>query len=93
MSERRYQIPVTLLGATPAAAGNSDGAVFNKYGDLIGINFDRNWEGVGGDIQYLPNYQRSIICDIRYVLLIIDEVGRCPRLINELSLTSSRANR
>ena len=88
-----YQMPVNFLATTHTTGGNSGSPVFNKYGDLIGINFDRNWEGVGGDIQYLPNYQRSIICDIRYVLLIIDEVGRCPRLINELSLTSSRANR
>lgn len=88
-----YQMPVNFLATTHTTGGNSGSPVFNKYGDLIGINFDRNWEGVGGDIQYLPNYQRSIICDIRYVLLIIDEVGRCPRLINELSLTSSRSNR
>lgn len=87
-----YQMPVNFLATTHTTGGNSGSPVFNKYGDLIGINFDRNWEGVGGDIQYLPNYQRSIICDIRYVLLIIDEVGRCPRLINELSLTSSRVN-
>ena len=57
---------------------------------LVGINFDRNWEGVGGDIQYLPSYQRSIICDIRYVLLLIDQLGECPRLIDELSLVSRR---
>ena len=75
---------------THTTGGNSGSPVFNKYGDLIGINFDRNWEGVGGDIQYLPSYQRSIICDIRYVLLLIDQLGECPRLIQELSLVSRR---
>ncbi len=85
-----YEMPVNFAATTHTTGGNSGSPVFNKYGDLIGINFDRNWEGVGGDIQYLPSYQRSIICDIRYVLLLIDQLGECPRLIDELSLVSRR---
>ena len=85
-----YEMPVNCAATTHTTGGNSGSPVFNKYGDLIGINFDRNWEGVGGDIQYLPSYQRSIICDIRYVLLLIDQLGECPRLIDELSLVSRR---
>ena len=85
-----YEMPVNFAATTHTTGGNSGSPVFNKYGDLIGINFDRNWEGVGGDIQYLPSYQRSIICDIRYVLLLIDQLGACPRLIQELSLVSRR---
>ena len=85
-----YEMPVNFVATTHTTGGNSGSPVFNKYGDLIGINFDRNWEGVGGDIQYLPSYQRSIICDIRYVLLLIDQLGECPRLIDELSLVSRR---
>ena len=85
-----YEMPVNFAATTHTTGGNSGSPVFNKYGDLIGINFDRNWEGVGGDIQYLPSYQRSIICDIRYVLLLIDQLGECPRLIQELSLVSRR---
>ena len=85
-----YEMPVNFAATTHTTGGNSGSPVFNKCGDLIGINFDRNWEGVGGDIQYLPSYQRSIICDIRYVLLLIDQLGECPRLIDELSLVSRR---
>ena len=85
-----YEMPVNFAATTHTTGGNSGSPVFNKYGDLIGINFDRNWDGVGGDIQYLPSYQRSIICDIRYVLLLIDQLGECPRLIDELSLVSRR---
>ena len=85
-----YEMAVNFAATTHTTGGNSGSPVFNKYGDLIGINFDRNWEGVGGDIQYLPSYQRSIICDIRYVLLLIDQLGECPRLIDELSLVSRR---
>ena len=49
-----------------------------------GINFDRNWDGVGGDIEYLPDYQRSIIGDIRYVLFVIDKYAGAARIVNEL---------
>ena len=51
---------------------------------MIGINFDRNWEGVGGDIEYLPDYQRSIIVDIRYVLFVIDKYAGATSIVNEL---------
>ena len=81
-----YVMPVNFTATTHTTGGNSGSPVFNAKGQLIGINFDRNWEGVAGDIQYLPSYQRSIICDIRYVLLIIDELGGARRLIDELSL-------
>lgn len=83
-----YEMPVNFCATTHTTGGNSGSPVFNKYGHLIGINFDRNWEGVAGDIKYLPDYQRSIICDIRYILLIIDEVGGAKRLIDELSLVT-----
>ena len=58
----------------------------NANGELIGINFDRNWEGVGGDIQYLPDYQRSIIVDIRYVLFVIEKYGNAANLIKEMDI-------
>ena len=58
----------------------------NGNGELIGINFDRNWEGVGGDIQFLPDYQRNISVDIRYVLFVIDKFGEAGHLVEELDI-------
>jgi hypothetical protein len=58
----------------------------NGNGELIGINFDRNWEGVGGDIQFLPDYQRNISVDIRYVLFVIDKFGGAGHLVEELDI-------
>lgn len=81
-----WLMPVNMCATTHTTGGNSGSPVLNARGELIGINFDRNWEGVGGDIQYLPDYQRSIICDIRYILMIIEEYGQCHRLLDEMKL-------
>ena len=80
------KMPVDFAATTHTTGGNSGSPVMNGNGELIGINFDRNWEGVGGDIQYLPDYQRSIIVDIRYVLFIIDKYAEAKHLINEMEL-------
>lgn len=78
-------MPVNFCATTHTTGGNSGSPVFNAQGQLIGLNFDRNWEGVGGDIEYLPNYQRSIILDIRYLMLIVDKYAGGKRLINEMN--------
>jgi len=80
------RMPVAFAATTHTTGGNSGSPVLNGYGELIGINFDRNWEGVGGDIQYLPDYQRSIIVDIRYVLFVIDRYAGAAHLVEEMEL-------
>lgn len=78
-------MPVNFCATTHTTGGNSGSPVFNAKGELIGLNFDRNWEGVGGDIEYLPNYQRSIILDVRYLLFVVDKFLGCQRLIDEMN--------
>lgn len=78
------KMPVNFCATTHTTGGNSGSPVINGEGYLVGLNFDRNWEGVGGDIIYLPDYQRSIICDIRYVVLVLDRVLGADRLTSEL---------
>ena len=80
------QMPIDFAATTHTTGGNSGSPVMNGSGELIGINFDRNWEGVGGDIQFLPDYQRSIIVDIRYVLFIIDKYAGATHLIEEMEI-------
>lgn len=80
------RMPVAFTASTHTTGGNSGSPVLNAKGELIGINFDRNWEGVGGDIEYLPDYQRSIIVDIRYVLFVIDKFAGATHLIEEMEL-------
>jgi hypothetical protein len=80
------RMPVAFTANTHSTGGNSGSPVLNAKGELIGINFDRNWEGVGGDIQYLPDYQRSIIVDIRYVLFLIDKYAGAGYLLKEMEV-------
>ena len=81
------KMPVAFSATTHTTGGNSGSPVMNGKGELIGINFDRNWEGVGGDIQYLPEYQRSIIVDIRYVMFVIDKYAGAGYLLKEMDLS------
>lgn len=76
---------VNFCATTHTTGGNSGSPVFDGKGNLVGLNFDRNWEGVGGDIEYLGNYQRSIILDIRYLMLIVDKYLGGKRLIKEMN--------
>jgi hypothetical protein len=80
------RMPVCFCATTHTTGGNSGSPVLNAEGELTGINFDRNWEGVGGDIQYIPDYQRSIIVDIRYVLFVIEKYAGAEYLIREMGL-------
>ena len=80
------RMPVAFCATTHTIGGNSGSPVMNANGELIGINFDRNWEGVGGDIEYLPDYQRSIIVDIRYVLFLIEKYGEAEGLLQEMEI-------
>ncbi len=79
---------VCFIATNHTTGGNSGSPVLNAYGQLIGVNFDRNWEGTMSDIMYDPNECRNIILDIRYVLFIIDKFAGAKNLINEMNIKS-----
>ena len=77
-------MPVNFLGTAHTTGGNSGSPAINKEGYLIGINFDRVWEGTMSDLYYDPKICRNIMVDINYVLFIIDKIGNDKRLIDEM---------
>ncbi|WP_455497133.1 S46 family peptidase [Coprobacter sp.] len=80
------KMPVNFIANTHTTGGNSGSPVMNSKGELIGIGFDRNWEGITGDIQYQKTYQRTICTDIRYILFIIDKYAEASHLLEELNI-------
>jgi hypothetical protein len=70
--------------------GNSGSPVLNAKGHLIGAAFDGNWEAMSGDIAFEPKLQKTIVVDIRYVLLIIDKFAGAQNLIDEMNLVKTQ---
>lgn len=77
---------VNFLSNNDITGGNSGSPVINAKGELIGTAFDGNWEAMSGDIYFEPNIQRTISCDIRYVLWLVDKCYGATNLINEMKL-------
>ncbi|MCX6232368.1 MAG: S46 family peptidase [Bacteroidetes bacterium] len=80
------ELPVAFTATNHTTGGNSGSPVLNAYGQLIGLNFDRNWEGTMSDIIYDPSQCRNITLDIRYCLFIIDKFAGAGNLINEMTI-------
>ncbi|MDT8309530.1 MAG: S46 family peptidase, partial [Bacteroidales bacterium] len=79
-------VPVAFIASNHTTGGNSGSPILDAHGRLIGINFDRAWEGTMSDIHYDPDICRNISVDVRYILFIIDKYAGATHLINELSI-------
>jgi len=77
--------PVCFLATNHTTGGNSGSPVLNADGDLVGINFDRVWEGTMSDIVFDPEVCRNISLDVRYILFIIKEIGHADYLLDEMT--------
>ncbi|MBQ0144065.1 MAG: S46 family peptidase [Bacteroidales bacterium] len=76
--------PVCFLATNHTTGGNSGSPVLNADGELIGLNFDRVWEGTMSDIFFDPEICRNITLDIRYLLFLVKEVGGAQWLVDEM---------
>ncbi len=80
------KIHVCFIASNHTTGGNSGSPVLNAEGHLIGVNFDRNWEGTMSDIMYDPDQCRNISIDIRYALFLIDKFAGATHLIKEMKI-------
>lgn len=85
-ADKNGKVPVCFLGTNHTTGGNSGSPTIDAHGNLIGLNFDRVWEGTMSDMNYDPAICRNIMVDIRYVLFITDKFAGARRLIDEMKL-------
>jgi hypothetical protein len=79
-------MPVCFIATNHTSGGNSGSPVIDADGNLIGINFDRVWEGTMSDIDFDPDVCRNISIDIRYALFIIDKLAGAQRILDEIEI-------
>ena len=92
-SDATGKMPVCFIGTNHTTGGNSGSPAVDANGNLIGLNFDRVWEGTMSDIYYDPSICRNIMVDIRYVLFIMDKYAGAKNLINELQLVHPKKSK
>ena len=77
---------VAFIAGNHTTGGNSGSPILNADGHLLGLNFDRTWEGTMSDLIYDPSICKNISVDIRYVLFIIDKYAGATRLVDEMTI-------
>ncbi|SNT35413.1 Peptidase S46 [Ekhidna lutea] len=82
------KVPVCFLGTNHTTGGNSGSPAIDAQGNLIGLNFDRVWEGTMSDINYDPEICRNIMVDMRYILFIVDKFANADHLIEEMAVVN-----
>ena len=80
------KMPVCFIAMNHTTGGNSGSPALDANGNLVGLNFDRAWEGTMSDINYDPSICRNIMVDIRYVLFIVDKYAGAGHLVQEMKL-------
>ncbi|SEP77055.1 S46 family peptidase [Flavobacterium urocaniciphilum] len=80
------KMPVAFIATNHTTGGNSGSPALDAEGNLIGLNFDRVWEGTMSDVYYSPDICRNIMVDSRYILFIIDKFAGAKNLIDEMKI-------
>lgn len=84
--DKTGDVPVNFTATNHTTGGNSGSPALDAYGNLIGLNFDRQWEGTMSDINYDPKLCRNIMVDTKYILFVIDKYADAKWLINEMKV-------
>lgn len=80
------QMPLAFTATNHTTGGNSGSPAIDGSGNLVGLNFDRQWEGTMSDINYDPNFSRNIMVDTKYILFIIDKFAGARWLLDEMKI-------
>ena len=81
------EVPVDFLTDLDITGGNSGSATLNGKGELVGLAFDGNKEGVASDVVFNPATTRTIHVDARYMLWQMDAIDGADHLLKEMGIT------
>ncbi|QDP86185.1 S46 family peptidase [Chryseobacterium sp. SNU WT5] len=84
--DKTGDVPVNFTATNHTTGGNSGSPALDAKGNLIGLNFDRQWEGTMSDINYDPRFSRNIMVDTKYILFIVDKFADSKWLLNEMKI-------
>lgn len=87
------RLPVACVGTNHTTGGNSGSPALDANGNMVGLNFDRVWEGTMSDLNYDPAICRNIMVDVRYILFLVDKFGGAGYLLNEMKLVKGKKKR
>lgn len=85
-ADKDGKLAVNFIATNHTTGGNSGSPALNAKGELIGLNFDRVWEGTMSDLNYDPEICRNIMVDARYILWVVDKYANAQRLIDEMTI-------
>lgn len=89
-ADKNGKLPVNFIATNHTTGGNSGSPALDANGNLIGLNFDRVWEGTMSDIHYDPSICRNIMVDARYILFVIDKFANAKHLIEEMKIVKPK---
>ncbi|UUV20701.1 S46 family peptidase [Paenimyroides aestuarii] len=92
-ADKNGKLPVNFIATNHTTGGNSGSPALDANGNLIGLNFDRVWEGTMSDIHYDPAICRNIMVDTRYILFVIDKYAGAKHLIEEMKIIKPTTNK
>lgn len=84
--DKTGDVPVGFTATNHTTGGNSGSPALDAQGNLVGLNFDRQWEGTMSDINYDPRFSRNIMVDTKYILFIVDKFADSKWLIDEMKI-------
>jgi hypothetical protein len=80
----KLDTPMNFVSTADSIGGSSGSPIVNKKGEIIGINFDRNMQGLGRNFYYSEVGMRHIAVDTRGITEALRSVYNTTALIDEL---------
>lgn len=79
------ETPLNFVSTADTYGGNSGSPAVTPDLELVGLNFDRNIDGLSRDFIYLPARGRNVMVDVRAIREALEKVYGADRVLAELN--------